>query len=80
MRLLFAFIVLGVVAIVLLVVAARRNGHAPRDADPLFTAGIAIAGASAALIATIGLATIPMLLVGLVVMIIGARRTHSHSS
>ena len=74
---LLVLVVLVVLAALVLVVGRRRPDLTPGDADPLFTAGIAIAGASAALIATLGLAMIPTLIVGLACIVIGARRSHA---
>jgi hypothetical protein len=78
MWLLIVLVVVGVLA-VLALVAGRRgtDDAAPGDADPLFTAGIAIAGASAALIVTLGFAMIPMLLIGLACVVIGAHRSRT---
>jgi uncharacterized membrane protein len=67
--------ILGVILILGLVVGRLRPSPPPSDVDPLFAAGIAISGASAALIATMGLAMIPMLLVGLACIVVGAHRS-----
>ncbi len=80
MWMLLVVVVLGVLAILALVVGRKHTDMPQRDVDPLFTAGIAIAGTSAALIATLGLAMIPMLLVGLACIAIGARRSRAHRS
>ena len=72
---------IGVTVIVLLlvIVLQRRrrasNGRAVDEVDPLFTTGIAITGAGAALALTLGGAMYGVMIVGLIVMGIGANRT-----
>lgn len=77
MWLLIVLVVVGVLAVLALVAGRRGTDAEPDDADPLFTAGIAIAGASAALVVTLGFAMIPMLLIGLACVVIGARRSRT---
>ncbi|MGB5757377.1 MAG: hypothetical protein WBM50_10715 [Acidimicrobiales bacterium] len=73
----------GVLAVVLLlVIAVRRrrsssDNRPPDDVDPLFTAGIAIAGAGAALATTLGAFMYGVMVVGLIVMAVGAIRTRN---
>ena len=69
--------IFGVLVILGLVVGRLRPSPPPSDVDPLFAAGIAISGASAALIATMGVAMIPMLLVGLACIVVGAHRSRA---
>jgi hypothetical protein len=80
MWILFALLVLGIVAVIALVAARPRAELPDRDADPLFVAGIAIAGASAALVATLGLMMLPMTLAGVVCIAVGAHRSRPHHS
>ena len=68
---LIAIIVLAVVA----VVRHRHTPIPPADPDPLFFAGIALSGTSAALIAVFGMTALPMTIVGIVCIAVGARRS-----
>lgn len=76
------WIVLALVAVVLVVlafVAVLDDDSVERavdDVDPLFPTGIAIAGAGVALAVTLGGFMYTLLVVGLIVMAIGAVRTH----
>ena len=75
--------VAAVAIAVLLVIAIRRRGSLETrtrdDVDPLFTAGIAITGAGVALATTVGTVMYVVMIVGLIVMAIGANRTrHPH--
>jgi hypothetical protein len=69
-------LVLAAVGVALLL-RANRGGAAERDeeVDPLFVAGIAIAGAGAALLSTLPAASVVMFGVGLVLMVVGITRT-----
>ena len=76
---------IGVAVIVLLIaVAVQRRGNASHgtaggDVDPLFTTGIAVTGAGAALALSLGGVMYGVMLVGLIVMAIGANRSrHPH--
>lgn len=78
-------VAVGVAAIALLVVTAvqrrRRvsDGRSVDDVDPLFTSGIVLTGAGAALVTTLGGVMYGVMIVGLVFMAIGANRTrHPH--
>lgn len=77
MWIVLALAALGILAVLALLTGGRRPEQRD-DVDPLFTAGIAIAGASAALIATLGTAMIPMLLIGLAAVVVGGRRNRTH--
>ncbi len=76
----------GVAAIALLLVLAvqRRRGTSPDgrtvdDVDPLFTTGIALTGAGVALATTVGNFMYVVMIVGLILMAVGASRTrHPH--
>lgn len=78
-------VTVGVAAIALLLVIAVQHRHRSpagrtvNDVDPLFTTGIAITGAGAALATTLGGVMYGVMIVGLVFMAIGANRTrHPH--
>ncbi len=79
-------VAVGAAAIVLLVVIAvqrRRSasdGGTPGDVDRLFTMGIVVAGAGAALALTLGGVMYGVMAVGLIVMGIGANRTRHPSN
>jgi uncharacterized membrane protein len=77
MWILLVVTVLAILVTLGIVVWRLRPSPPPSDVDPLFTAGIAISGASAALIATLGAAMIPMLLVGLACIVVGAHRSRA---
>lgn len=62
----------------LIVLDGRVILQEPADADPMFTVGIVITGVSAALIASMGLAAVPIALVGIASIIVGALRNHGH--
>lgn len=68
------------VALVVAVLALRgRDGDVEiAEVDPLFTTGIVFAGAGVALATTIGPVMYAMLVVGLVMMAVGARRSQQH--
>ena len=74
-------VTVGVAAIALLLVIAVQHRHRSpagrtvNDVDPLFTTGIAITGAGAALATTLGGFMYGVMIVGLVFMAIGANRT-----
>ena len=73
--------VLLLIGLVVLVVARRRAGAPPEEADPYFIAGIALSGSGAALFATIGPVGAAMLAMGVVLMVVGITRTrrgHRH--
>ncbi len=79
------WILLVVLVLVIVAVAAvigRRSDaeSAEQDADPLFIAGIAMAGASAALVATIGLVMLTTTAIGVICIVIGARRGRARRS
>ena len=74
-------VALGVVAVVglMIAVAVRRgsfDGPPLDEVDPLFTTGIALTGAGVALATTLGNFMYGVMIVGLVVMAIGASRTN----
>lgn len=71
-------IVLAVLAALALLVA--RADIPPADPDPLFIAGIALAGVSAGLIAILGTAATPMAVVGIACIAVGARRSRARHS
>ena len=78
-------VAVGFAAIALLAVVAvqrRRRGSDRRtvdDVDPLFAAGIALTGTGAALATTLGGFMYGVMIVGLIVMAVGANRTrHPH--
>lgn len=62
-------------ALVWLVWARRRADKRVDEADPLFVVGIALTGAGAATITTLGMFMIAVFAVGLVLMAIGIRRS-----
>lgn len=75
------------VMLVLVIVAATaaisrraRAEGAGQDVDPLYIAGIAIAGTSAALIATIGFVMLSMTAIGVICIVIGSSRGRAHRS
>lgn len=72
---LFVITVLAAVVFAL----ARRRGSAvdvpPKNPDPLFLMGISLAGAGAALVATLGPGMIGVGVVGIVFIAVGARRS-----
>ena len=74
-------VAVGVAALALLLIGAVRrfNGQPDSrvadDVDPLFTTGIAITGAGVVLGVTIGAFMYVMMVVGLILMAIGANRT-----
>jgi len=78
----WAGVVVGIAATVLLVVMVvqRRHGSSARGAgddvgvDPLFATGIALTGAGAVLATTIGDVMYAVMIVGLILMAIGANR------
>lgn len=64
-------------------ILARRGaaeGDAAVDVDPLFTTGIAIAGAGVALATTLGAVMYAVVAVGLIVMGTGAYRSRHHGN
>lgn len=67
------------IGLLTLTVAVRHRstteGHTVDDADPLFVTGIVISGAGVALATTLGGFMYAMVIVGLIVMAVGARRT-----
>ncbi len=78
-------IAVGVAALALLVVIVLRRrpsfpgGRTVDDVDTLFTTGIVLTGAGVALAATLGGIMYGVMIVGLIVMAIGANRTrHPH--
>lgn len=75
-------VVVGVgvlVALVVAVLAMRgRDDVEIAEVDPLFTTGIVFAGAGVALATTIGPVMYVMMVAGLVVMAVGARRSQQH--
>jgi hypothetical protein len=78
-------VAVGVAAIaLLLMIAVRRRRGAPDgrtidDVDPLFTTGIALTGAGVALATTVGGFMYGVMIVGLILMAVGANRTrHPH--
>lgn len=78
-------VAVGLAAIALLVVVAAQRRHRASqgrtvdDVDPLFTTGIALTGAGAALATTLGGLMYGVMVVGLMLMAVGANRTrHPH--
>ncbi len=75
--------VVGIAAVALLVVVAMQRRHRSAAGragdevavDPLFTTGIALTGAGVALATTIGGVMYVVMIVGLILMAIGANRT-----
>ena len=80
MWILIVFLVLIIVTAAAVIGRRVRIDGAEQDADPLFIAGIAIAGASAALIATIGFVMLLVTAIGVVCILIGATRRRARSS
>lgn len=70
-------LVLCVLDVITLVVGHRRVPVPRKEPDPLFVAGIVIAGTGAALTAAIGAHMIPMGLFGVLAIAVGARRSRS---
>jgi hypothetical protein len=66
-------IVLG--ATIVVAVRNRASNPAPEVLDPIFAAGIALAGAGAALTATLGVPGIGVLGVGTALLILGVARS-----
>ena len=84
-HMIWAGVAVGVATIALLLVIAVQQRHgssvgrAVNDVDPLFATGIALTGAGVALATTLGGFMYGVMVVGLVVMAIGANRArHPH--
>lgn len=60
-------------------VARRGTPIPPKDPDALFIVGIAVTGTSAAFIATMGAEAMPVAIIGIVCIAVGARRSRDPS-
>lgn len=69
-----ALVTVGVITLLALVMARRGDAETPEHTDPLFLVGMPVAGAGAALVATLGLPALGMVAVGVVLMTVGIVR------
>ena len=76
--LIWIFVIAGLIVLGVTIVVAvrdRATNPAPEALDPIFAAGIALAGAGAALTATLGIPGIGVLGVGTALLILGIARS-----
>jgi uncharacterized membrane protein len=69
--------ILALLGIITVAVVRTRTPVPPRDPDPLFVIGIVMAGTGGALIAATGTQMVPIAIVGILLIAVGARRSRS---